>query len=387
MVYAAALLGNLLFASAALAAPSSRLAARLERRREGRQSQPINRLVPGISQAGEVSNEQYSSNWAGAVYDGTPAGTFKSVTGTFVVPTPKAASGQTSGSASAWVGIDGDTCGNAILQTGVDFTITNGKVSYDAHDRLTTPAWYEWYPDYAYDFSGITISAGDSITTTVTATSTKAGTAVIKNNTTGKTVTKSLTSSYALCEQNAEWIVEDYEEGSSLVTMANFGTVTFTGASAGLVSGGSEGPSGASLIDIEQNSKVLTSSSISSSSVTVKARHREHSIDNDSQGFEHYPSEDKDLAFEIDLDLDAMTLQQQPRPEPEVHNEPQHPPHDAILETKTERETLAAAPVLAAYLAYKINAAIDELRLRPEAEHVGVTVRRELEIMSWCLAL
>ncbi|KAG8882330.1 hypothetical protein FRB98_003763 [Tulasnella sp. 332] len=249
MVYAAALLGNLLFASAALAAPSSRLAARLERRREGRQSQPINRLVPGISQAGEVSNEQYSSNWAGAVYDGTPAGTFKSVTGTFVVPTPKAASGQTSGSASAWVGIDGDTCGNAILQTGVDFTVTNGKVSYDA--------WYEWYPDYAYDFSGITISAGDSITTTVTATSTKAGTAVIKNNTTGKTVTKSLTSSYALCEQNAEWIVEDYEEGSSLVTMANFGTVTFTGASAGLVSGGSEGPSGASLIDIEQNSKFL----------------------------------------------------------------------------------------------------------------------------------
>lgn len=58
-------------------------------------------------------------------------GTFKSVTGTFIVPTPKAASGQTSGSASAWVGIDGDTCGNAILQTGVDFTVTNGKVSYD----------------------------------------------------------------------------------------------------------------------------------------------------------------------------------------------------------------------------------------------------------------
>ncbi|KAG8843532.1 hypothetical protein FRB96_003923 [Tulasnella sp. 330] len=257
MVYSLALLGNLLLASAALAAPSSRLGARLERRRNGQQSKPINRLTNDH----EVSNVEYSSNWAGAVYDSYPSGTFKSVTGTFIVPTPKAASGSSSGSASAWVGIDGDTCGNAILQTGVDFTVTNGAVSYDA--------WYEWYPDYAYDFSGITISAGDSITTTVTATSTKAGTAVITNNTTGKTVTKSLTSTYALCEENAEWIVEDYEEGSSLVTFANFGTVTFTGASAGLVAGGSIGPGSADTIDIEQNSQVLTSVLTTSTSVTV----------------------------------------------------------------------------------------------------------------------
>ena len=48
------------------------------------------------------------------------------MTGTFTVPTP---SGE--GSASAWVGIDGDTCDNAILQTGVDFTVSGGSVSYD----------------------------------------------------------------------------------------------------------------------------------------------------------------------------------------------------------------------------------------------------------------
>ncbi|KAG9029934.1 hypothetical protein FRB95_004730 [Tulasnella sp. JGI-2019a] len=281
MVYAVALFANLLLASAALAAPSSGLAARLERRRDGRQSKPINRLEHPASNAGEVSNVQYSSNWAGAVFDSKPAGTFKSVTGTFIVPTPKAASGKTSGSASAWVGLDGDTCGNAILQTGVDFTITNGAVSYDGKRHFHTSgiisfllcvewiAWYEWYPDYAYDFSGIAISAGDSITTTVTATSTKAGTAVITNNTTGKTVTKSLTSSYALCEENAEWIVEDYEEGSSLVTLANFGTVTFTGASAGLVAGGTLGPATADTIDIEQSSKILTSVTVGTSTVAV----------------------------------------------------------------------------------------------------------------------
>lgn len=59
-------------------------------------------------------------------------GTFTSVTGTFVVPTPKVPSGGSgSYSASAWVGIDGDTCDTSILQTGIDFTISGGKVSFD----------------------------------------------------------------------------------------------------------------------------------------------------------------------------------------------------------------------------------------------------------------
>jgi hypothetical protein len=132
----------------------------------------------------------------------------------------------------------------------------------------TLPAWYEWYPDYAYDFSGISFSAGDSVTLTVTASSTTSGTAVITNNSKGKTVTKQITSSSALCEQDAEWIVEDFEEGSSLVPFANFGTVTFTGASAKTASG-STGPSGANVIDIQQNGKTLTSVSTSGSSVTV----------------------------------------------------------------------------------------------------------------------
>ena len=67
-------------------------------------------------------------------------GSFTSVTGTFTVPTPSAPSGgDGSYSASAWVGIDGDTCDTAILQTGVDFTIDYGSVSYDGtHIILAT---------------------------------------------------------------------------------------------------------------------------------------------------------------------------------------------------------------------------------------------------------
>ena len=180
------------------------------------------------------------------------------------------------------MGIDGDTCGTAILQTGVDFTVSGSSVSYDGmcaplclppdiHRSLNEypPAWYEWYPDYAYDFSGISFSAGDTVTVTVTASSKTGGTATITNQTKGKTVTHTFSSQPSLCEYNAEWIVEDFESGGSLVPFANFGTVTFTGASAGLVSGGTAGPSGATLIDIEQNNKVLTSVSVSGSSVTV----------------------------------------------------------------------------------------------------------------------
>lgn len=129
-------------------------------------------------------------------------------------------------------------------------------------------AWYEWYPAVSHDFSGIDISAGDEITVTVTSSTTKAGKAVIENKTTGKTVTKSLTSTAALCQENAEWIVEDFEEGSSLVPFANFDKVVFSDAKA-TTSSGSIGPSGASILDIKQSSKVLTSASADSSSVTV----------------------------------------------------------------------------------------------------------------------
>ena len=130
-------------------------------------------------------------------------------------------------------------------------------------------AWYEWYPDYAYDFSSIIFSAGDEVAVTVTATSKTGGTATITNVSKGKTVSHTFSGQPSLCEYNAEWIVEDFEEGSSLVPFANFGSVTFTGASAKTASS-SVGPSGANTIDIEQNNKVLTSVSTSGSSVTVQ---------------------------------------------------------------------------------------------------------------------
>lgn len=250
------------FAAGALAAPSGHgLAARVAGR--NRSSQP---KQPAINEpASNDTNVDYSSNWSGAVLTSPPSGTtFTSVSAEFTVPTPKAVAGK-SGSSSAWVGIDGDTYTRAILQTGVDFSV-------DAHGSPSFDAWYEWYPDYAYDFSGISISAGDSISVSVVASSSTAGTATIENLSTGEKVHKDLTapdSSAALGGQNAEWIVEDFEEGSSLVNLDNFGTVTFTNTVAGLSSGKSVGNSGADILDIKQNGEVLTSASTPSSSEVV----------------------------------------------------------------------------------------------------------------------
>jgi hypothetical protein len=137
-------IGALLCVDTALAARFTQ--ARRERaakRALDRSSQPRIPADDGIAQGLSLGNDtlqvSYSTNWAGAVLIGSG---YKSVTGTFVVPTPSTPSGgstRTEYAASAWVGIDGETCQTSILQTGVDFYVEGSSVSFDA--------WYEWYPD------------------------------------------------------------------------------------------------------------------------------------------------------------------------------------------------------------------------------------------------
>ncbi|KAJ3879601.1 acid proteinase [Lentinula edodes] len=266
MMFTTAFLVQALLASAAFAIPTSKERAASRRaRRSGatRQSKPVDRITSPSSEVSNASYVEFSSNWAGAVLVANTA-TYKSVTGTFTVPTPKSTGGSSEECATAWVGIDGDTCETAILQTGVDFCVTGSSVSYDG--------WYEFYPADSFDFSGISFSAGDSVTVTATVISTTEGTLTIVNNSKGTTVSKTVSSSAKLCETNAEWIVEDFEEcegnSCSLVPFANFGTIEFTGASA-TTSSGTVTPAGSTLIEIEQSNKVLTTVSQSGSTVTV----------------------------------------------------------------------------------------------------------------------
>jgi hypothetical protein len=264
----AVILSALLCASSVIAAPFTEL--RRERRVARARTVPNKHSLPpqNVTSAyvdGPLSNSvntQYSSNWAGAALTGSG---YTTVTGTIVVPTPQEPSGgssRTQYAASAWVGIDGNTCQNAILQTGVDFYIEDGQASFDA--------WYEWFPDYAYNFDGFTINAGDTVKMTVTADSTSSGSAIIDNLSTGQSVSHSFSGeSSDLCQTDAEWIVEDFSSGSSLVPFVDFDTVTFTDASVTAADGTSSGVTGATILDIQQNNEVLTDCSISGDSTVT----------------------------------------------------------------------------------------------------------------------
>lgn len=256
-----------ILATGALAAPRLGLAERLEARGVlNRQSIPAHKLDNSGEENGVLlkegenrANVQYSKNWAGVVREQPPpSATYTAVSATFTVPEPTATdnSGDTQ-AASAWVGIDGDTYTKAILQTGIDAYISNGQESYDA--------WYEWYPNAAENFN-IGLTAGDVIVATVKSSSPSKGIAIIENKSTGQSVTKSLSApsaSATLGGQNAEWIVEDFNSGSSMIPFANFNQVTFTGAQAKAPTG-DYGINDATILEIQQNGQLLANVQIES---------------------------------------------------------------------------------------------------------------------------
>jgi hypothetical protein len=213
---------------------------------------------------GDNSFDSTSTNWGGAVIVDTD---ITEVTATFTVPQPSPPSGASSGTqycGAAWVGIDGDTCQSGLIQTGVFWCVQDGSYSYEA--------WYEYIPEASIAFSDVTVSSGDVITVTVTRDGTNGGTTTLENTSNGQTGTHTFSGQTdgTLCGTNAEWIVEDFESGSSLVPFANFGTVTFTGSTA--VIGGNTvqaGGDSATIIDLTQNGSDLTSTNISGDTVTV----------------------------------------------------------------------------------------------------------------------
>jgi hypothetical protein len=180
-----------------------------------------------------------SLNWSGyAVTGATP---FTDVKGSWIQPAADCSSttattkgngngnghghgggggGQSSNAYSSfWVGLDGYSS-NTVEQTGTDADCSG-----------TTPVyygWYEFYPAFPVNFSD-PVSPGDAISAEV---SVSGGTVTItlQDATKGWTEHAShANSGYAL--SSAEWIAEAPSSGKVL-PLANFGTVTFSGASA-----------------------------------------------------------------------------------------------------------------------------------------------------------
>ncbi|EKM48651.1 uncharacterized protein PHACADRAFT_266226 [Phanerochaete carnosa HHB-10118-sp] len=114
---------------------------------------------------------------------------------------------------------------------------------------------------------GLSPSAGDVVTISVTATTATSATVVITNESTNQTVSQVVTTGN-LCMEEADWLVEDFEVDGSLITLADFDEIKFTDVSAGTARGSLD-ISGATILNIEQNGTVLTAVSSSRSTVDI----------------------------------------------------------------------------------------------------------------------
>lgn len=198
----------------------------------------------------------YSNNWSGTVLTQPPSGDeFTHVSTRFTIPKVSSDGLDSYQSASVWVGIDGATVSDAILQTGVNVGILDGSPHYSA--------WYQWYPEASVTWPDFELQAGDVVETTVNATSKTSGICIVENKSTGQKASKTIEApkpSSTLSGKNAEWIVEDFLSNGSPVPLVDFGEITFEESKAETKKGKSVGVSGATpyimVIDGEQVSEV-----------------------------------------------------------------------------------------------------------------------------------
>lgn len=170
----------------------------------------------------QESGETASSNWSGYAaetnFNRPLTGSVTSVSGTWVVPTLHATSGVAY--SSIWVGIDGYSS-PTVEQLGTEHDWNDG--------RQSNYAWFEMYPQDAYEITGFPVNEGDLIGAEVTYISGNKFTLSISNHTRDvyTTIPSSYTKVAGTQRNSAEWIVEAPFAGEVL-PLADFGTVSFT---------------------------------------------------------------------------------------------------------------------------------------------------------------
>src|SRR5216117_2190494 len=177
---------------------------------------PSTGTSPSVTQPGTpASVTSSSSNWSGYAANG---GTFTSVTATWTVPTVSATS---SGADATWIGIGGLSSSD-LIQAGTQAMVDgSGTVEYSS--------WIEMLPAPSRNVP-LSVSAGDSVTVTITQQSGNDWLIAMKNNTTNGTY--NVTVQYDSSNSSAEWVQEAPSVGRGLVSLDQFGAVQFSGASA-----------------------------------------------------------------------------------------------------------------------------------------------------------
>jgi hypothetical protein len=187
-------------------------------------------LAPSATADTVSTGSSVSSNWAGYRAETQDGNGFTRVAGSWTEPSADCST--SSGHASFWVGLGGsganDSESDSLEQAGT-------AVDCDASGNATHTAWYELLPAAPVQLD-LKVSAGDHMSSSVTING-SAVTITVSDSTTGQSTTKNLTMPNQPDVSTAEWIAEapshcDNTSGCQPLTLANFGKVSFTNASA-----------------------------------------------------------------------------------------------------------------------------------------------------------
>jgi Peptidase A4 family len=180
--------------------------------------------APSASAQAVNAQPQQSENWAGYVAQSHTGQNFTSVSGSWTQPSVSGRSDD--GYSAFWVGLGGSQQqSQALEQVGTAADLVNGQAEYYA--------WYELVPDPETKLD-LPINAGDHIAAKVTVNGRQV-TVSLDDQTTGNSATKTLQKSDP-DTSSAEWIAEapatTQGAGYQVLPLADFGKVTFSGASA-----------------------------------------------------------------------------------------------------------------------------------------------------------
>jgi hypothetical protein len=218
--------------------------------------------APALITDGTVHNlhihlrDSSSSNWSGYAATG---GGFTSISASWVEPT-----GHCSGSttySSFWVGIDGDGS-NSVEQTGSEVDCSGGSPQYYS--------WYEMYPAYPVNFSN-TVRPGDHFTGSVTYNGSGKFTMKLSDTTQGWS--RSVTKTYSPAQRySVEVIAEAPSSSAGVLSLTNFGTVSFTNSLANGQPIGNYSPDQINMVS-GSTTKASTSSLSGGTSFSVTWKH------------------------------------------------------------------------------------------------------------------
>ncbi len=195
-----------------------------------------------------------STNWSGYAVSGSN-GQFTSVSASWKQPAATCSSNSRRSEtfSSFWVGLDG-FASDSVEQTGTEADCDGRTADYFG--------WFEMFPADPVNFSN-PVEPGDSFSASVTFSGTETFTLVLTDHTQGWTQDTTKNES-GLDRSSAEVITEAPSSSSGVLPLADFGTISYTGATVNGTSLGSQSPTEIIMIDNNSEDKDSTSS-ISSS--------------------------------------------------------------------------------------------------------------------------